>query len=191
MVGAASGARISREGRRSLRAALLTRHSTSKTSIAEALATASRRLHRSRTRQTCACPVLEKCALGSCRGDRPTHHTVEMMLRNPRTTKNAIREFEVKKWLRAARIGLPAAHLFRSPTTLGNHARFAPRNATLLISISRLVGGGGGGIRTRDTVSRIHTFQACAFDRSATPPIAPHSRRAPRISSPPLAVQVV
>ena len=30
--------------------------------------------------------------------------------------------------------------------------------------------GGGGGIRTRDTVSRIHTFQACAFDRSATPP---------------------
>ena len=31
-----------------------------------------------------------------------------------------------------------------------------------------------GGIRTRDTVSRIHTFQACAFDRSATPPsVAP------------------
>ena len=25
--------------------------------------------------------------------------------------------------------------------------------------------GGGGGIRTRDTVSRIHTFQACAFVR--------------------------
>src|SRR5271170_4342606 len=32
--------------------------------------------------------------------------------------------------------------------------------------------GGGGGIRTRDTVSRIHTFQACAFSRSATPPVA-------------------
>ncbi len=30
--------------------------------------------------------------------------------------------------------------------------------------------GGGSGIRTRDTVSRIHTFQACAFNRSATPP---------------------
>ena len=30
--------------------------------------------------------------------------------------------------------------------------------------------GGGGGIRTRDTVSRIHTFQACAFSHSATPP---------------------
>src|SRR5271155_2520838 len=33
-----------------------------------------------------------------------------------------------------------------------------------------MTAGGGGGIRTRDTVSRIHTFQACAFDRSATPP---------------------
>ena len=30
--------------------------------------------------------------------------------------------------------------------------------------------GGGRGIRTLDTVSRIHTFQACAFNRSATPP---------------------
>ncbi len=30
--------------------------------------------------------------------------------------------------------------------------------------------GGGSGIRTRDTVSRIHTFQACAFSHSATPP---------------------
>ena len=28
---------------------------------------------------------------------------------------------------------------------------------------------GEGGIRTRDTVSRIHTFQECAFSRSATP----------------------
>src|SRR5579871_2747135 len=35
---------------------------------------------------------------------------------------------------------------------------------------SSTIRGGGGGIRTRDTVSRIHTFQACAFDRSATPP---------------------
>jgi hypothetical protein len=31
--------------------------------------------------------------------------------------------------------------------------------------------GGGSGIRTRDTVSRIHTFQACAFNHSATPPL--------------------
>jgi hypothetical protein len=33
-----------------------------------------------------------------------------------------------------------------------------------------IIYGGWGGIRTHDTVSRIHTFQACAFDRSATHP---------------------
>ena len=31
--------------------------------------------------------------------------------------------------------------------------------------------GGGSGIRTHDTVSRIHAFQACAFSHSATPPV--------------------
>src|ERR1044071_3120914 len=31
-------------------------------------------------------------------------------------------------------------------------------------------GGGGSGIRPRDRVAPIHAFQACAFDRSATPP---------------------
>ena len=32
-------------------------------------------------------------------------------------------------------------------------------------------GGGGGGIRTRETIHhRLHALQACAFDRSATPP---------------------
>jgi hypothetical protein len=30
--------------------------------------------------------------------------------------------------------------------------------------------GGGRGIRTLETVSRLHTFQACAFNHSATPP---------------------
>jgi hypothetical protein len=31
--------------------------------------------------------------------------------------------------------------------------------------------GGGGGIRTRETIHhRLHALQACAFDRSATPP---------------------
>ena len=30
--------------------------------------------------------------------------------------------------------------------------------------------GGERGIRTLDTVSRIHAFQACAFNRSATSP---------------------
>ena len=39
-----------------------------------------------------------------------------------------------------------------------------------VIYCNHLITGGGGGIRTRDTVSRIHTFQACAFSRSATPP---------------------
>gem|GEM_PF-4610314 len=33
------------------------------------------------------------------------------------------------------------------------------------------VNGGGDEIRTHDTVARIHTFQACAFSRSATPPL--------------------
>src|ERR1700744_4846929 len=42
--------------------------------------------------------------------------------------------------------------------------------------------GGGSGIRTRDTVSRIHTFQACAFNRSATSPI-PLIARPARIAS--------
>src|SRR5262249_24116960 len=30
--------------------------------------------------------------------------------------------------------------------------------------------GGGGGIRTHETVARLHAFQACAFNHSATPP---------------------
>ena len=34
----------------------------------------------------------------------------------------------------------------------------------------RRANGGGRGIRTLETVSRLHTFQACAFDHSATPP---------------------
>src|SRR6266436_2427803 len=33
-----------------------------------------------------------------------------------------------------------------------------------------LRGGGGSGIRTHDTVSRIHAFQASAFSHSAIPP---------------------
>ncbi len=32
------------------------------------------------------------------------------------------------------------------------------------------ISGGESGIRTRDTVPRIHTFQACAFNHSATSP---------------------
>jgi hypothetical protein len=30
--------------------------------------------------------------------------------------------------------------------------------------------GGEGGIRTHETVARLHAFQACAFDHSATSP---------------------
>ena len=36
--------------------------------------------------------------------------------------------------------------------------------------IKKEVGGGQTGIRTLETVSRLHTFQACAFDHSATCP---------------------
>src|SRR6516162_2711580 len=38
-------------------------------------------------------------------------------------------------------------------------------HATILLS-----DGGGSGIRTHDTVSRIHAFQACALSHSAIPP---------------------
>ena len=33
-----------------------------------------------------------------------------------------------------------------------------------------VVFGGEGGIRTHETVARLHAFQACAFDHSATSP---------------------
>ena len=34
--------------------------------------------------------------------------------------------------------------------------------------------GGERGIRTLETVTRLHTFQACAFDHSATSPLMRH-----------------
>jgi hypothetical protein len=46
-----------------------------------------------------------------------------------------------------------------------------------------LIYGGGRGIRTLDTVSRIHTFQACAFNHSATPPqyaLCAHNSHCPK-----------
>ena len=57
---------------------------------------------------------------------------------------------------------------------------FVPRLSplSLLRSVAHVSGpdkiafGGGSGIRTHDTVARIHAFQACAFDHSATPPRA-------------------
>ncbi len=39
--------------------------------------------------------------------------------------------------------------------------------------------GGGGGIRTLDTVSRIQHFQCCAFSHSATPPTSNASYKRP------------
>ena len=46
--------------------------------------------------------------------------------------------------------------------------------------------GGRGGIRTRDTVSRIHTFQACALNHSATLPRnrADYTHQTPRYKFP-------
>ena len=35
-----------------------------------------------------------------------------------------------------------------------------------------MASGGSIGIRTLETVPRLHTFQACAFDHSATDPLA-------------------
>ena len=40
---------------------------------------------------------------------------------------------------------------------------FEPNNLAML-------SGGERGIRTLETVPRLHTFQACAFDHSATSP---------------------
>ena len=40
--------------------------------------------------------------------------------------------------------------------------------------------GGGSGIRTHDTVPRIHAFQACALSHSATPPIPRRYRQTQR-----------
>src|SRR5258708_33077669 len=37
-------------------------------------------------------------------------------------------------------------------------------------TVANKLGGGGSGIRTHDTVSRIHAFQACALSHSAIPP---------------------
>ena len=42
--------------------------------------------------------------------------------------------------------------------------------------------GGGSGIRTRDTVARIHAFQACAFSHSAIPPTPLRPRRAREVA---------
>ena len=53
------------------------------------------------------------------------------------------------------------------------------RTTLLFKQINLATGGGGGGIRTRETIHhRLHALQACAFDRSATPPPGGHSNEA-------------
>ena len=48
--------------------------------------------------------------------------------------------------------------------------------------------GGSTGIRTLETVTRLHTFQACAFDHSAT---SPHIRPTGKYPAMPSAVKAV
>ncbi len=52
----------------------------------------------------------------------------------------------------------------------GNNGRIRLSRESRRSGPIKAIYGGGSGIRTRDTVSRIHTFQACAFNHSATPP---------------------
>ena len=62
----------------------------------------------------------------------------------------------------------PGPVLSPSRITLENNGKIRPQpdreNAFARAS------GGETGIRTLETVSRLHTFQACAFDHSATSP---------------------
>ena len=55
-----------------------------------------------------------------------------------------------------------------SKWVLRGHAP-CPRSGETVCFATRCVGGEGG-IRTHETVSRLHAFQACAFDHSATSP---------------------
>src|SRR6266540_3667351 len=57
-----------------------------------------------------------------------------------------------------------AGGIVKRATTIGRASRPSAENV-------RAEGAGGGsGIRTHDTVSRIHAFQACALSHSAIPP---------------------
>ncbi len=58
------------------------------------------------------------------------------------------------------------------PVRLGWHTRAeGVRNyAAIQKMLETKISGGETGIRTLETVSRLHTFQACAFDHSATSP---------------------
>src|SRR5690349_6007257 len=67
----------------------------------------------------------------------------------------------------------PVAWLSPVPVSMGKEPEpwaFLPELASFSLNAGLI--GGGSGIRTHDSVAAIHAFQACAFDRSATPP--PH-----------------
>ena len=85
-----------------------------------------------------------------------------------------MRSHEVRRIIGAERSlsGLPTPEPVLSPTriTTENNGKIRPRqdrkNAFARAS------GGQRGIRTLETVPRLHTFQACAFDHSANRPCA-------------------
>ncbi len=70
---------------------------------------------------------------------------------------------------RANALGPSSAEAIEQPRPLLNDDgafRPQPDQATTLARAT----GGGRGIRTPETVARLHAFQACAFNHSATPP---------------------
>jgi hypothetical protein len=90
--------------------------------------------------------------------------------------------------MRSKRIFILRAQQPFGPLRVGNASSALPRTRVRLpIPFAqnknrapfgtRLNYGGGRGIRTLDTVSRIHAFQACAFSHSATPPYVSLKRR--------------
>ena len=52
-------------------------------------------------------------------------------------------------------------------TQNGEHYQYI---VVLGVHYESFMNGGEKGIRTLDTIARIHAFQACAFNRSATSP---------------------
>ena len=66
--------------------------------------------------------------------------------------------------------GLSAQGPVLSPSciTLENNEKIRPQRTSEKLSFR--ASGGQRGIRTLETVPRLHTFQACAFDHSATCP---------------------
>ena len=59
-------------------------------------------------------------------------------------------------------------------TTNGHHSLVMPQCTKTLLSVEHSTGlgvpNGSGEIRTHGTLSRTHTFQACALNHSATDP---------------------